>query len=191
MIMVLTAFHAAAQISISAGGRDNRFIYGELTYRNHWHAKLEESLFAEKIGYQYLRGYAGYTGTWRMIDYGGSLYFGSTYNRYYNSFGARIDAKVHIGRICYVNATLNPHRDSGMGYHTSFLAGGGVKLTKDIDFVAAYTTIPEYRMWEKRIRGGFDIHVSKLSVRPELSVSGSGTDKEKSIRALIGFRYDF
>lgn len=188
-VFALCSLAAFAQFGV--GVCDNRFIYGDFTFLKHWEVSLEQSVFSEKPAYQYLRAYAGYKGEWKNIAYKGQAYFGAAYNGSYNSYGAKIGVNYRVVPRFYVKAILNPHHDSGYGYETCFLAGCGVVLTDNIDVIAAYTTIPEYRMSEKRLRGGFDFHVGKLSVIPEASIAVSGSSRAKTLRTVIGFRYDF
>lgn len=57
--LVFLSSALAAFCQFGVGVRDSRFIYGDFTFRRHWTVKLEESVFPEKIGLQYLRAYAG------------------------------------------------------------------------------------------------------------------------------------
>lgn len=173
------------------GVRDNRYIYGDFTFARHLEVKLEHSVFSEKFGYQYVRGYFGYKNGWNDLTYKTQAYFGTTYNGSYYSAGALVKGRYTLVRRLLVDAALNPHYDSDYGYKTCFSAGLGCVITKNIDILAAYTTIPEYRMSEKRVRAGFDFHVKSLSVYPELSIAVDGSSKTKSLRALMGFRYQF
>lgn len=188
-IFMLASMAASAQFGV--GLRDNRFIYGDFTFLNHYEVKLEHSVFAEKIGYQYLRAYAGYKGSLRHLDYKGQLYFGSAYNRSYYSGGALISARCTLFSRLIIDGRLNPHYDSAYGYKTCFYAGAGAVITRNIDILAGYTTIPEYRMSENRTHLGFDFHVGKLSVCPTLSVATSGASKAKTLRVLAAFSYGF
>ena len=68
----------------SVGTRDNQYFNGEYQYKG-WNVKLEESVYAEKIGFQYLRLYAGYMlneSKWSVYTI---PYFGTSYNGNYFS----------------------------------------------------------------------------------------------------------
>lgn len=186
-LMCMVSVSAFCQFGV--GIRDNRFIYGDFTFCKNYEVKLEHSVFSEKIGYQYLRAYAGYKGSWKTLDYKALAYFGAVYNGSYHSGGGMAQLRYRLIDRIVIDAVLNPHYDSGYGYKTCFSAGGGVIITRNIDILAAYTTIPEYRMSEKRVHVGFDFHVKGLSVTPALSVAADGDSK--TIRALMGFRYQF
>lgn len=188
-LFLLIAPSAYARFGV--GMRDNRFVYGDFTFKNHYEVKLEQSVFSEKLGYQHLRGYLGYKGDSRNFDYSARAYFGSTYNGSYHDYGVLAELKyTFIDRIM-IEGKLNPHYDSGCDYETCFYAGAGVVITKNIDVHAGYTTIPEYRMSEKRLYAGFDFHVGSLSATPAVSIAVSDAEKGKTTRVLMGFRYQF
>lgn len=189
--LVFLSSALAAFCQFGVGVRDSRFIYGDFTFRRHWTVKLEESVFPEKIGLQYLRAYAGYKGDWKSLDYDAQAYFGACYNGNYHSYGLLASARYTLFDRVMIDGKINPHYDSGYGYKTCFYAGAGVKITKNIDVLAGYTTIPEYRMSEKRVHAGFDFHVNRLSVQPMLSIETSGDRNAKTLRTLVGFRYQF
>lgn len=192
ILLALTALMSlSAYGQFGVGIRDNRFVYGDFTFCKNYEVKLEQSVFSEKIGFQYLRAYIGYKNSYKALSYKADAYFGSTYNRSYYSAGANLSARYTLFNRVIVDARLNPHYDSGAGYNTCFYAGAGVIITRHIDLLAGYSTIPEYRLSEKRIRAGFDFHVSNLSVSPMLSIDVDGASKGKTLRALVSFRYQF
>ncbi len=188
-LFALISLHASAQFG--AGMRDNRYVYGDYCFLNHWVIKLEQSIYSEKIGYQYLRGYFGYQNHVKEFSYKAEAYFGSPYNGDYYSTGALAEGSYSFFNRFMINAKLNPHYDSSIGYKTCFYAGAGMKLTKSIDILAGYSTIPVYRESEKRVLAGFDFHVANLSVNPQISISAGGNSKTKTLRPALGFRYQF
>lgn len=188
-LLVLTSIDSNAQFGV--GIRDNRYIYGDFCFLNHWVIKLEQSVYSEKIGYQYVRGYCGYKGQLQNFSYKVQAYFGSPYNRAYYSTGALVDGSYTLINRIKVNATLNPHYDSSAGYKTCFYVGAGVRIIKDIDILAGYTTIPTYREPEKRILAGFDFHIANMSVKPQISIAAGGNTKAKSLRPIVSFHYQF
>lgn len=195
IIALLSLAATSASAQFGAGMRDNRFIYGDFTFLNHYEVKLEHSIFAEKLGYQYLRAYAGYKGDVGhrsfKLEYKAQAYFGAAYNRSYYSGGALIQARCTLFRRLIIDGRLNPHYDSGNRYETCFYAGAGAVITRHIDILAGYTTIPEYRISERRVHLGFDVHVGQLSVNPALSVAADGASRAKTLRVLAAFRYQF
>ena len=190
-ILSLFIYILANAHTISIGMRDNRFVYGAFTYKNHYVAAIEESLFSEKMGYQYLRGYAGYKGESKILKYSAVGYFGSTYNQNYWSSGLKANLNCLIKNLLILDGTLNPHYDSGDGYSTCWYAGGGFRITRHIDILAGYGNIPEYRLPEHRLKIGFNFHVGALSVCPKLSLMVRSGHREKSIRTLVDFNYNF
>lgn len=189
IIMSLLCVTCFSQISV--GIRDNRHVYGQYVLKKKYSFKLEQSVYAEKLGYQTLRGYIGYRSNYRGLVYSAEAYLGSTYNgSYYTTGGFARGRYAFVDRL-FVDVALNPHYDSTIGYETCFAVGAGFVITRDIDIVAGYTTVPEYRLSEKRVQGGFDFHVAGLTVSPRLSIGTSGVNKAKTLRALMSFSYEF
>lgn len=188
-IMLLTAASASAQLIV--GIRDNRHAYVEYLLNHRFSFKVEQSMYAEKIGYQTLRVYGGYSSQWQNLMYDAEVYFGSAYNGSYCNVGAIIKARYTFAQRVFIDGILNPHYDSGLDYTTCFYAGAGVSITQSIDILGGYTTIPEYRMSEKRAQIGFRFHVPHLWVSPRLSIATEGADKSKTLRALFCFGYTF
>lgn len=191
-LLIMAICFTASYAQFSVGIRDNRYAFVQYLLDSHYTFKIEQSIFSEKIGFQTLRAYAGYQSSIHdAIDYMVEAYFGATYNRSYSTAGGIISAKyVFINRLG-IKASLNPHYDSTLGYSTCFLAGAFVGLSKEIDLIAAYTTIPEFRMSEKRILMGFDFHVSRLTVSPHVSIAAGSNHKAKNLRVLVSFSYCF
>lgn len=190
-LLFAALFPVLAYCQFGVGMRDNRYVYADYTFCRHFNVKVEQSVYAEKIGFQYLRAYAGYRNSVAGIDYGVQGYFGAAYNGSYHSGGAMAKARYKVLERIIIDASLNPHYDSEYGYNTCYSIGAGVVITKNIDIVGEYSTIPQYRMPEKRLNGGFDFHVRSLSVMPRLSIDVAGTSRFKTLRALMGFRYQF
>lgn len=189
LVIAMAVLPAIAQISV--GIRNNRFVNVAFLYKEHYSVKLEQSVFSESLGLQYLRGYAGYQTTISHVDLKGSAYFGCTYNRMYYSAGISADVRYSPVKVLLIDARIMPHYDSGFGYTTCYYGGAGCRLTRNIDILAGYTNIPEYRMPEKRLNVGFDFHVGNLKVAPRLSLNVSSNSGPKSLRPLIDFEYSF
>lgn len=173
------------------GIENTRLVYGKYIYNNHLTAKLDISVYSERFSLQYARGTVGYQTKIKMFDLSGEAFFGSAFNGNYVNTGAVISASATFVKRLLVDAKLAPWYDSGFGYTTCFQARIGCKITKNIDIRVGYSTIPEYRMSEKRIIGGFDFKVSHLYVSPYLSVGTNSNYGGKNIRVLFGFGYMF
>lgn len=189
LTVAMISLQAVAQISV--GIRNNRFLNISYLYKDHFSATLEQSVFSESFGLQYMRGYAGYLTTYRQFRLKGSAYFGATFNRLYYSTGAIADVRFLPHRLLIVDGRINPHYDSGFGYTTCYYGGLGCGLTKHIDVLAGFTNIPEFRMPEKRFNFGFDFHVKNLKVAPRFSLNLSSHSGPKSLRPIIDFEYIF
>lgn len=191
-IFLVTAFlfgllNASAQVGI--GLRDNQFAYIYYKFKENWDVRYEHSLFKGKIKYQYFRLSASYRFEHKWLTLQGRPYWGITYNRDYYNLGANLSASADALKWLNVHASLNPHYDSGMGYETCFAAGLGFKVHKHISIITDYTTIPEYRMSEKRIRAGLHFKVGNLQVTPMLSFPA--TSDVNSFRVLASLDYLF
>lgn len=191
MLFLGTLSTVSAFSQISVGVKNNRYVYGEYLLKNHYEAGIEVSVFSEKLGFQYARGRVGYTNSFGNFSADGKAYYGSAFNRSFYDAGASAHAKFTVKERVFVGATLNPHYDSGYGYTTCYEAGLGVNITPEIDIFANYTTIPEYRMSEKRIHLGLDFKVDNLRVSPILSAGTSASDGGKNVRVLVNFNYKF
>lgn len=191
-ILSSRAGEPTSQISqFSVGIENNRLIFGEYTYKNHFTGRLNVSVYSEKLGFQYIRASIGYKTAIKMLDISGNLFYGSAFNGSYYNSGARIDANATFFKRLLVDATLAPWYDSGYKYTTCWEAKIGCKITRHIDIKVGYTTIPEYRMSEDRILAGFDFHTKYLYVRPYVSIGTQSADGGKNIRVLLGFGYHF
>lgn len=189
LVSIGISLYSTAQISV--GIRDNRFVNVAFLYKKHYSVKLEQSIFAESIGLQYMRGYLGYQFNPGLFDIKGNLYFGSSFNRMYFSTGMSADIRFRLHKIFFINGCINPHYDSGYGYRTCYYGGIGFRISKNIDLLAAYSNIPEYRVPEERLNLGFDFHVKNLKVIPRLSLNVGSNSGTKTIRPLINFEYTF
>ena len=190
-ILTISIMSVQAFAQISVGIRNNRFINIQFLYKDHYSVKLEQSVFAESFGLQYMRGYAAYRTSIKNFDLKGSAYFGATFNRLYYSTGFYADIRYRPIRLLIFDGRLNPHYDSGYGYTTCYYGGLGFRMTKNIDILLGYTNIPEYRMPEERMNLGFDFHVKNLRVVPRLSLNVSSNSGPKSLRPIIDFEYTF
>lgn len=173
---------------VSVGTRDNQYFYGSYQYKG-WNVKLEESVYAEKIGFQYLRLYGGYTlfnPTWSISA---QPYFGSTYNGDYQSMGCMLEGKYTLEDKYHFAVVVNPHYDTGYKYKTNFKLSAGMDLTHQIGIKAEYQEMPIYRMKEKRVKGGFIFKTGNLSVSPQLSIPAEGAIN--NIRCIVDFHYCF
>ncbi|MDE6342604.1 MAG: hypothetical protein K2K93_09815 [Muribaculaceae bacterium] len=185
------AFCLVSSAQVSVGVRNNRYFYGAYCLKDHYVAALEQSVFSEDFGYQYMRGYAGYKGNIKSVEYGAYAYFGSTFNRSYYSSGLIARAQWLIKKRFILKGSLNPHYDSAEGYSTCWEGTAGVKTTSFLDIFAEYGDIPEYRLPEYRLKVGFKFHVGSLSVVPKLSLLLESGFREKSLRPIVDFNYTF
>lgn len=178
---------AISQVFI--GLRDSRYVRIGYEYARYWSATLEHSVYAEKIGFQKIRAYLGFHYTWKNLSLSCQPYASTLWNADYQDYGVLVSADYRLFSLLKLGATLNPHYDSGYGYTTCFSAEAQVHIYKALSVAACYTTIPEYRLSEKRVKFGLDITVQRLSVTPLLSIPvGDGV---KSLRISCNLNYKF
>ena len=176
---------------ISAGIQESSYMYGRYNFTDNFNIKLEHSLYSEKFGFQRVGIGVGYS---KCLPYGFNcninLMGASTWNGNYQVAFSDINIGYDYRRIgC--NLTIQPRYDSELGYETCWRAGISVKITKPISLIANYTTIPQYRMSEKRISGGIEFDVLNLRVVPAISVSVERPTILKNMRVLMSMNYDF
>lgn len=186
--IVLTPCRFYSQVGV--GMRDNRFVFGDYEFSDKVTIKLEHSVFAEKFSYQYVRACLNYMGAVEKLYYKAGAYFGTTYNNSFYSAGLNVGLRYAFDRIL-IDAKINPHYDSGLGSKLCYAGGIGFVIGQNVNLLAGYTTVPVYREPEKRITVGFDFHVANLSVSPQVSTVVTGASKGKTLRVLMGFRYQF
>ncbi|MCH5215467.1 MAG: hypothetical protein J1F10_00895, partial [Muribaculaceae bacterium] len=138
----------------SLGIENNRLIFGQYTYKDHFTAKLNVSAYSEKLSFQYARATLGYKTSLNLFLLEGKYFFGSAFNGSYYNTGVILNARAKLVRRLLVGATIAPWFDSGYKYNTCWNAEVGCVITRHIDIKLGYTTLPEYRMSENRIIGG-------------------------------------
>lgn len=183
--------HAESSSGFYAGLRNTRYIYGGYRFSDNFKVELNHSLFSEKIGYQAVGAKFGYARSIAKFDLGASVSGSTAWNGSYGIVSGAIDVRYNPLNVLSFEGTLSPLYDSGYGYNTCFSVGAAVNITRQINIMARYTTIPDYRKSEKRIRGGFGFKVKNLYVEPNVSVPVSGSEKFKNLRVLVNFNYCF
>lgn len=188
LVLFSTSFVLSAQIGV--GVRDNRYINVSYGFLRDWSVKFEESVYSEKIGFQYFRLYASYSRTFKMVDFKIEPYFGMTYNNSYSNEGISFEATLKPCKWVDVTGGVTPHNDSGFGYSTCYFGGFRFNFSHSVALTGSVTNRPEYRKPESRLRGGLRFNVNNLWVHPEVSApveKGEG----KNIRMLVSMGYTF
>ena len=166
LMMSLACFNLSAQLGL--GLRDTRFVNVNYTIGGKYNIELEHSLYNEKFSKQHVRLSFSYKTDISHFTIKCKPYFGTIYSADYCDLGVRLGATYHIGRVD-LGADINPHYDSGYKYTTCWRAGASCRVYKELRLVAEYTTIPEYRESEKRVRAGFRYGTERLWVMPLFS----------------------
>jgi len=186
-IFMLSATYLSAQVAL--GLRDNQYVSAGYTYHKSWNIKLEHSVFSQKLSTQYVRLMLGYKHCWNNIGIEATPYYGTVYNRDFYNTGVMLNGYWQMLRNWRMECTVNPHYDSGFDYETCFRVGSALHLYKAVSAVLQYSTIPEYRMKEKKIKAGLRFNADKLYVCPMLSIPVDETGKH--VRLQCGFEYEF
>ncbi len=184
-VMSLTSL---AQFGV--GLRDTRYVNVNYTFKNRMGIELEHSVFSEKFKYQHVRLSGFYSLPVKNFEFQVKPYFGTLYCGDYYDLGAFVNARYRVLKPLVLCGTFNPHYDSGFEYKTCFMLGAECNVYKDLSVVAQYTTIPEYRQSEKRIRGGLKFDVEHLWVQPMISIPVE-SGKTKSVRVSVSMGYQF
>ncbi len=195
-LLLATSCRAAASErgplwKLGAGVRDSYYVNAGASVAEHAFLRAEHSVYSYEARYQYWRLYAGGMARVPYASFEGSVFYGRTWCGSYWSAGSLLTARVLPPGPVSVSATLNPLYDSGLKYHTCFAAGVAVRVCEPVSLVAAYTTIPEFRESEKRVRAGVEVAVGGLRVRPELSIPACGEHGSRRVRLLMSCSYTF
>lgn len=192
-IAVVSAIFILSTVSVSAqvflGLRDNQYVSVGYTYRQFWSVKLEHSVFSQEFSTQYVRFMLGYRHCGERIGIEVIPYYGTLYNGDFYNVGVEFSGQWRMLRNWGIECTANPHYDSGYDYKTCFMVGTNLHLYKAISAVLQYSTIPEYRMKEERVKFGFEFKVNELCVIPLLSIPIDSSGK--NMRVLCNLRYQF
>lgn len=186
---LLAGICCISHAQIRVGIRDNKFVGASYTYKSTWSAKLEESVFQEDLPYQYIRGYIGYEAAWKKLGVKISPYIGTQWNGNFQDYGTQLTITFKVFSWISLFGTLNPHKDTSLGYLTCYELGGQLRVNESLCFLLNYRNIPEYRATNKRIRLGVAFSEGRLYVAPCLSIP---TDESiKNTRLLINFEWTF
>lgn len=180
----------AEKWGLGAGVRDSYYVFAQASYADSY-LGAEHSVYSYDAKYQYWRLYTGSRTTIPYAEFSGRIFYGRTWCGNYWNAGALLTARALPPGPVSVFATLNPLYDSGLKYHTCFAAGAAVRIFKPVSLRASYTTIPEFRESEKRVRAGVEVKVGGLSVVPELSIPTNPTNRSRRLRLLMSFSYLF
>lgn len=188
ILITTCSINVLAQKAVLFGVRDNE--YARIGYQDkwNWYVMVEHSVFVTKLKNQVINGYAGYKGNVQKLKYNGCLYGGIHYGGMYKMMGGMAEVKYPLLSWCNMFGGIRPHYDTSYGYDTAFRAGLSFAFHKAISLRGEFTSYPEYRLCEKRIKAGLDFKVMELIVSPEISIPIEGNIE--TIRLLMNFRYE-
>lgn len=187
IIFFVISVFVKAQLFV--GLRDTKYVYGGYLFECGMNTCLEHSVYSDKFAFQKVRLNIGYTHKWNNINMRIKTYMSTLWNGAYQDYGLQVGADYFMIDWWGISGTVNTHYDSGLRYETCYLIGTTFNVNEHISFLANYTTIPEYRKSEKRIRGGVAFKVGGLKVIPEISIPIK--EQINTIRLLCSMEYVF
>ena len=187
LMMVFYTTSSYAQIFV--GLRDNRIGVVGYTMKQKYSLFAEQSLYSQKPSTQHIRAALAYNYSIARLDYGGLVYIGGQWNGGYFDYGASVGGKLKIQEFGSIDLVANPHFDSGYQFLICVKAGVTVKITDEIGFIAHYSSIPEFRMVENRIRVGLRFINKRLQVSPVISFPLN--EDPRTLRVLTSFMYRY
>lgn len=189
LLILLTALSVNLMAQWHLGVYRTRYAAVGYTFHRPFTVEASHSIFAEIPGLQHVRIAADYHPSAGRFDFSVNPCVGMTWRNSFHDAALRMGVAYTPLHRLKLQAALCPHYDSGYGYTTCYEGGLSVSATDEISIEAAWSTIPEYRAAERRVRLGLRFHVSRLEVLPQLSVPAEG--EIKSVRVLAGLRYTF
>lgn len=190
IICILCNCYNKTNSQIQLGLKDTKYIYINYTLNDFYDFKIEQSLYNSEFEYQYARGYLGIHNDLNRFFFKLDCYFGSAYNRTYQNFGIIVFADYKLKKWLKLNFAFNPHYDTYFRLYLCTKTGFECCISKDINFIAYYSSIPEYRQPEHRFKTGINFHLdNRLWVEPIFSIPI--TKSIKNYRILVGFGYTF
>lgn len=187
LFLCLIAHSIAHGQTVYLGMRDSQ--YGQIGYehKGRFVGMLEHSFYNTKIEYQKVRLLCGYDYRKETYSIKAMPYVSTLWNGYYYDWGLQMKGQYLIADNYLLQAELNPHYDSGLGYSTCYALGADCFFSKNIGVSFDYGNIPVYRMPEKRIQGGLMFREGALWVNPCISVS---TESDaRVLRVMCNFGY--
>lgn len=179
---------AAACAQFSIGMRDARYGYVAYRFCRDYSVAVEHSIYSEKMQHQRVRAYVGYHRAWGAYSGSVHCYASRLWNGDYTDYGLRWANELRLLPWLAADANLLPHHDSDFGFKLCYSAGLAARVHREVEVLALYSTEPEYRMSEKRLRAGLRLRSGSLSVEPAVSVAVEG---KSLVRALCSFNYTF
>lgn len=190
-LLLTLLFPVNIKAQISAGVDESTYIYGKYHFNGNLNIKLQHSLYSEKFGFQRVAVGIGYH---KHLPYGFNCNFGLTGATTWNGNYQVVFSDILLGynyRRIGCNVIIQPRYDSGLGYETCWGGSISYKVITPLSVIVGYTTIPQYRMSERRISGGLEFRVMNLTVTPKVSVSLQNNSLLKNMRVLMSMNYNF
>lgn len=173
------------------GVRNSRYVMaGYELPAGHCGLELEHGLQAVNIKRQQVRASLFWHDAWlggRMAARA-SAFCSTTWSGTYSMTGVHLSAAYSPLWRVTAELSVNPYYDTEYRWITAWSAGLRGALTRQAALFCTYTTVPDYRLSERRIHAGAAITVGNLSAEAAVSVPLSHTPAQ-SLRLLCSFRY--
>ena len=189
LLLILSFLSSSALCQVSIGIRDTQ--YAQLGYRfnNTCSIGIEHSLYSDHIDYQKIRLLFGYSFSKDYFKVRVSPYVSTLWGGEYHDYGCYVINELWLLELLGLDFTVNTHYDSQLGFMFCTYAGFAWQICKDFSLLLHYSSIPEFRMKEYRLRAGIKLAMGELWVKPEISLPLTG--QIKSCRVLCSFGYCF
>ena len=115
-------------------------------------------------------------------------FLSTTWSGAYTMAGALVSANYSPHWRVRAEASFIPYHDSEYDWVMAWSAGLKGAVSRSISVICRYTTIPDYRLSERRIHAGVEFHTGALWVTPVVSVP-VGSSPAQSVRLLVSCGY--
>lgn len=185
MLMLRESLYAQPYVGLE----NNKYAFVGYKWNSGWNVKFTHSIFDENFKYQYVRCTGEYQFCLECFDFVVFSFAGKTYCGSFCDLAIGLEGHYYPLSRLGIDTKLMPTYDSGYGYETCYMLGIKFLISDEIILQSCYSTIPEYRISEKRIKAGLQFQVNALKVVPMLSMPIKSN--AKALRVLVGFQYEF
>lgn len=189
VLLLVMMLYEMANAQFYIGLRDSKYAFFGYKWDAGWAVRLDQSIFDESLKYQYIRCTGEYQMHIKYFALSLATFVGTTYSSSFYDLGLSVKGTCHPLRWLGIGAEITPRYDSWYKYTTCYMLGVDFHVSDELALLAQYSTVPEYRISEKRVKAGLRFAVKNLTVSPMLSFPIEGN--AKSLRILVGLQYDF
>ncbi len=193
MVVCMVATPISALSSWEVGMHNTRYLFGKLIVKDRLVIGLRQSVFSQDLKFQQTGVSVGWRGevAAMRLEYDAECFGATEWNGGYQVMWTNLSVRVSPLWRFSAEGSIQCNYDTGYGYDTCFSGGVGYSFSGSIEGRLSYTTIPELRQSERRVRLGVRIRSGSLWVYPLISLPVKGYDTLQNLRILVGFGYRF